>query len=87
MFIIIGIVIVLASVIGGYLLVNGPLAVLFQPSEFLVIGGAAIGSIVASTPLKTLALMGKKLPAALKGSPTACLHRPGAAPSRWARGP
>ena len=69
MFIIICIVIVLASVIGGYLLVNGPLAVLFQPSEFLVIGGAAIGSIVASTPLKTLALMGKKLPAALKGSP------------------
>ncbi|CDM65634.1 flagellar motor stator protein MotA [Pyrinomonas methylaliphatogenes] len=69
MFVIIGIVIVLSSVIGGYLLVNGPLVVLFQPSELLIIGGAALGSIITSTPPKTLALMAKKIPAALKGSP------------------
>lgn len=69
MFIIVGIVIVLASVIGGFLMINGPLGVLMQPSEIVVIGGAAIGSMVAATPLKMLMLIMKKLPAALKGSP------------------
>ncbi len=69
MFLIIGILVVLASVIGGYLMVDGPLGVLLQPSEFVVIGGAAIGAVVAGTPIKVLMLILKKLPAALKGSP------------------
>lgn len=68
MFIIIGIIIVLGCVIGGFVMVNGPLGVLVQPSEFIVIGGAAIGSVVAANPLKMLMLILKKLPAALKGS-------------------
>jgi chemotaxis protein MotA len=69
MFIIIGIVVVLVCVIGGFLMVNGPLGVLIQPSEFVVIGGAAIGSMVAANPIKMLMLILKKLPEALKGSP------------------
>ena len=69
MFIIIGIVIVLASVGIGFMMVNGPFAVLFQPSELVVIGGACIGAVVAANPIKMLMLMLKKLPAALKGSP------------------
>lgn len=69
MFIIIGIVIVLGCVIGGFLMINGPLHVLMQPSEFVVIGGAAIGSMVAANPISSLMLILKKLPAALKGSP------------------
>lgn len=69
MFIIIGIVFVLICVIGGFLMVNGPLGVLVQPSEFVVIGGAAIGATLAANPLKFLLLITKKLPAALKGSP------------------
>jgi chemotaxis protein MotA len=69
MFIIIGIVIVLVSVIGGFLMINGPLGVLIQPSEFVVIGGAAIGAVLAGSPVKLLMLITKKLPAALKGSP------------------
>src|SRR5262245_30179141 len=69
MFIIIGIAVVLGCVIGGFLMINGPLHVLIQPSEFVVIGGAAIGSMIAANPIKSLMLVTKKLPAALKGSP------------------
>lgn len=43
--------------------------VLMQPSEFLVIGGAAIGSVIAANPLKLLKVLFKKVPQALKGSP------------------
>ncbi|MCX5858128.1 MAG: flagellar motor stator protein MotA, partial [Deltaproteobacteria bacterium] len=52
MFAIIGILIVLGSVIGGYLEAHGNLAVLVQPAELLIIGGAAIGAFLISTPLK-----------------------------------
>lgn len=69
MFLIIGIVIVLLCVFGGFLMIDGPLGVLVQPSEFVVIGGAAIGAMVAANPLKFLMQITKKLPAALKGSP------------------
>lgn len=69
MFIIIGIVIVLGCVIGGFLMINGPLGVLVQPSEYVVIGGAALGATIAANPIKFLMLVTKKLPAALKGSP------------------
>ena len=69
MFIIIGIVIVLGCVIGGFLMIDGPLGVLIQPSEFVVIGGAAIGSMIAANPIKNMMQILKKLPVALKGSP------------------
>ena len=44
----IGLIIVLTSVIGGYILENGNLAVLWQPVELLIIGGAGIGAFIAS---------------------------------------
>jgi chemotaxis protein MotA len=69
MFIIIGIAIVLGCVVGGFLMINGPLGVLLQPSEFLVIGGAALGAMIAANPLKLLMQITKTVPAALKGSP------------------
>jgi chemotaxis protein MotA len=69
MFIIIGIVIVLASIITGFLMIKGPLGALLQPSEYVVIGGAATGALIAANPLKFLMQITKKLPVALKGSP------------------
>jgi chemotaxis protein MotA len=69
LFIIIGIIIVLGCVLGGFLMIDGPLMVLMQPSEFVVIGGAVIGSVIAANPLKMLMTLMKKVPAALKGSP------------------
>jgi chemotaxis protein MotA len=54
MLLIVGLVVVLASVVGGYLMAGGDLLVLNQPSEFVVIGGAAIGSLIVSTPSSVL---------------------------------
>ena len=51
MLLIVGVLIVAASVTGGYLMHGGQLLVLNQPSEFLIIGGAAIGSLLISTPM------------------------------------
>lgn len=69
MFIIIGIVVVMGCVIAGFLMINGPLGVLIQPSEFVVIGGAVIGATIAANPLKFLMRIMSSLPVALKGSP------------------
>ncbi|MDX6385175.1 MAG: chemotaxis protein MotA [Blastocatellia bacterium] len=43
--------------------------VLVQPSEFIVIGGAAIGSMIAANPIKLLLMLARDIPVALKGSP------------------
>jgi chemotaxis protein MotA len=60
MLLIVGAVVVLASVMGGFMWAGGPPLVLFQPSEFLIIGGAAAGSLLISTPPPVLkALIGQ----------------------------
>ena len=50
-------------------MINGPLGVLIQPSEFVVIFGAVIGATIAANPLKFLMQIFSRLTAALKGSP------------------
>ncbi|MCW0414012.1 flagellar motor stator protein MotA [Xanthomonas sacchari] len=52
MLIIVGFVVVLISVVGGYLLSNGKLGALWQPYELMIIGGAALGAFLVSTPGK-----------------------------------
>jgi len=59
---IIGFVVVLGSVIGGYVLSHGQLFVLFQPYEFLTIGGAALGSFFISAPMSLVKDVFKHLP-------------------------
>ena len=54
MLIIVGLLVVLGAVIGGFMMAGGHLGVLVQPSEFVVIGGAAIGSLIVSTPKTVL---------------------------------
>lgn len=54
MFIIIGIAIVVVSLVVGFTMAGGNLLVLLQWSEFLIIGGAAIGSMVISAPLSVI---------------------------------
>lgn len=61
MFVIIGIVVVLGSVIGGYILEHGNLSLLFQPVELLIIGGAAIGAFLVSSPSKVVGLVMKNI--------------------------
>ncbi len=68
MFIIIGYIIALASVVGGFAIAGGHLGVLVQPVELLIIGGLAIGSFVAANSAKTLKSAGAAMGSAFKGS-------------------
>jgi len=54
MFAIIGILLVFGAVIGGFLMEKGHLAVLIQPAEFLIIVGAALGTLLIANPMHTL---------------------------------
>jgi chemotaxis protein MotA len=68
MFLIVGILMVFGAVLGGFLMEKGPVAVLMQPSEFLIIGGAALGTMVAANPIHVLKKILSGLIGALKGS-------------------
>jgi len=50
MFAILGLLIVFGSVLGGYMMHGGNLAVLIQVSEFIIIFGAGIGALVIANP-------------------------------------
>ncbi len=54
MFSIIGIVVVFGAVLAGFLMEKGPLPVLMQPSELIIIGGAAIGTMLVANPMNVL---------------------------------
>jgi chemotaxis protein MotA len=69
MFSIVGIVIVFACVIGGFLMEKGKLAVLVQPAELVTIGGAAIGTVLAANPMHILKRLIAGLLGVIKGSP------------------
>jgi chemotaxis protein MotA len=49
-FALLGLLIVFATVFGGYVMHGGNMMVLWQVSEFIIIGGAAIGALVAANP-------------------------------------
>jgi chemotaxis protein MotA len=68
MFVIVGYIVVLAAVFGGFVMAGGHVASLFQPVELIMIGGSALGAFfVANTP-KTVKSTLKALPSLLKGS-------------------
>ena len=46
--VIVGFVVVVVCVLGGYMALGGKLSVLNQPFELLIIGGAALGAYIAS---------------------------------------
>ncbi len=66
MFIFIGAAVVLGSVITGFVLEGGHILALNQPLELLIIGGAAIGSMIIATPMTVLKDMMKQLMGILK---------------------
>ena len=69
MFAIIGIVVVIGAVIGGFLMEKGHIQVLIQPAELLILGGAAIGTLLVANPIHILKGIGSGLMGVLKGSP------------------
>lgn len=68
MFVIIGYLVIIGSVLGGFILAGGHVHSLIQPTELLIIGGAAVGAFfVSNSPKVVKATMGA-LPKVLKGS-------------------
>ncbi|MBI4184189.1 MAG: flagellar motor stator protein MotA [Proteobacteria bacterium] len=64
----VGVVIVFASVLGGYTALGGHLQVLVQPFELLIIGGSAVGAFVIATPLPVVIKSMKSLGLLLRGA-------------------
>jgi len=68
MLVIIGYIVVVGSVLGGFMLHGGKPGALFQPFELLIIAGGAIGAFVVGNNTKTLKATFRALPPLLKGS-------------------
>ena len=68
MFVIIGIVVVFGCVMAGYLMEHGSLKVLMQPAELVIIGGAALGTLLVANPLHILKKIGGGIGGVFGGS-------------------
>ncbi|MFN8651615.1 MAG: flagellar motor stator protein MotA [Gemmatimonadales bacterium] len=64
---IVGLLVVIGAVAGGFTMAGGHLAALFHASEIVVIGGVAFGTVLISTPGPVLKSMAAKLAAVFKG--------------------
>jgi len=69
MIVIIGAIIVAASVIGGFLMAGGHVGTLMQFSEWVVICGSAGGALIIMSPRRVLVDLGRNLLQTLKGTP------------------
>jgi len=67
MLVIIGWIVVIVCVIGGYMAMGGKLGPLWQPFELVIIGGAGIGAFIVANPKHVLSQAGRAFGAALKG--------------------
>ncbi len=68
MLVIVGYIVVVVSVFGGFALAGGHLAALFQPLELLMIGGGAGGAFMVGNNAKAIKATMKALPTVFKGS-------------------
>jgi chemotaxis protein MotA len=68
MFVIIGYVVVLGAVLGGFILAGGHVHSLLQPTELLTISGSALGSFFVANPPRVVKATLGALPQVLKGS-------------------
>ncbi len=68
MLVILGYLIVLGAVFGGFALAGGRLGALLQPVEILMIGGSALGAFIVANTGKVIKATLKALPSVLRGS-------------------
>lgn len=65
---IVGLVVVMGCVLGGFAVHGGQLGALWQPNELLIIGGAALGALIIGNPGSVSKRVAAGIPALLKGS-------------------
>lgn len=68
MLVILGYIVIVALILGGYLMVGGALGALYQPSELLIIGGAAVGAFIVGNNGKAIKATLRALPLLVKSS-------------------
>ncbi|MBI5170869.1 MAG: flagellar motor stator protein MotA [Candidatus Eisenbacteria bacterium] len=66
---IVGLVVVIGSVLGGFMIAGGNPAALMQISEIISIVGTSVGTVLISTPAPVLKATASKLQAVVKPSP------------------
>ena len=65
---VIGLIVALGCMLGGYAALGGHLAVIWQPWEMVIIGGSAVGTFIVANPLATIKDTGKALVEAIAGA-------------------
>ncbi|MBL8420667.1 MAG: flagellar motor stator protein MotA [Dechloromonas sp.] len=68
MLVIVGYLVILGAVFGGFAIGGGHLGSLLQPVELLMIGGAALGAFLVANPIKVIKATLKALPSLMRGS-------------------
>ena len=69
MAVIIGCIVVLSTVLAGFMMAGGHVGALIHPSEFVTIGGASFGALIIMSPGKVLKDLIACVIALVKGSP------------------
>jgi chemotaxis protein MotA len=69
MIVVVGFIIVLAAVLTGFTWAGGKVGALIHPSEFVTIGGAALGALIVMSPKKVLGDLIRGVLQCVKGSP------------------
>ena len=64
----IGLIVALGCMLGGFVAAGGHVFVLWQPYEFIIIGGSALGTFIVANPLPTIKDTGKAILEAIKGA-------------------
>jgi chemotaxis protein MotA len=74
MLVIVGSLIVLGSVAGGFMMHGGVLGALWQLNEVIIIGGAAIGAMIIGTPISLIKALIGRFGGFFKSPPTKDLY-------------
>jgi chemotaxis protein MotA len=69
MIVIAGGIIVIAAVLGGFVMAGGHFAALIHPSEIVTIGGAALGALIVMSPKRVLMDLLRAVIQCVKGTP------------------
>src|ERR1039457_331138 len=69
MIVIIGAIVVIVCVIGGFMMGGGHIGALWHPNELIIIAGGALGAMIIMAPKKILLDLFKGVLTTLKGAP------------------
>ena len=58
-------IVAIGSMLGGYAAMGGHMVVLWQPYDFIIIGGSALGTFIVANPVKVIKDTGKAIVAAV----------------------